>query len=130
MSKSAVSIRVFAAYLLVLGLALVVAPNLLLALFGFPETSEVWIRIVGVLVLVLGYYYLRASRQDMPGFYRWTVHARLAVPLFFAAFVLLGFAPAVLLLFAAADAAAALWTAACLRREAQRTSLADPLGSG
>jgi len=41
MSKSAASVFVFAIYLFVLGTVLLVLPNLLLSLFGIPETGEV-----------------------------------------------------------------------------------------
>lgn len=129
MSKSAISIRVFAFYMLGLGSILVLAPNMFLSLFQVPETSEVWIRVVGSLVLIIGYYYLMASGQEMPAFYRWTVHGRLAVLVFFIAFVALGFAPPVLILFGTVDAAAALWTAWCLRKDARQAVPADSPGS-
>ena len=53
MSKSARSVYVFSIYLFVLGLILEIIPNILLSLFFIPETSEVWIRVVGMLVLIL-----------------------------------------------------------------------------
>jgi len=115
MSKSAFSLRVFSIYLFALGSALVVAPNLMLSFFGIPETHEVWIRVVGVPLLVIGYLAFMASGIELRVFFRWSVQARLAVPIFFGAFVALGFAPPVLLLFGAIDAAGAIWTAACLR---------------
>jgi len=37
--------------MLALGLGLLLVPNLLLGLFGFPPSREVWIRVVGLLVL-------------------------------------------------------------------------------
>lgn len=117
MSRSAVSVLVFAVYLFLLGVTLLVAPNLLLRLFGFPETAEVWIRVVGMLVTVLGFYYLQASRHELTAFLRATVYGRFSVLAFFVAFVLLGLAPAVLILFGVIDAAGATWTAACLRAE-------------
>ena len=68
MSPSGKTIFAFGCYLLVLGATLLLAPNLLLALFGFPLTEEVWIRIVGLLVIYLGIYYSLAGRRDMlPG---------------------------------------------------------------
>lgn len=48
---------------------------------------------------------------------RATVFGRFAVLLFFVAFVLLDFAPPVLILFGVIDAAAAIWTAIALRAE-------------
>lgn len=117
MSKSAFSLRVFSIYMFALGSMLVAAPNLLLSFFGIPETREVWIRVVGVLVLMIGYLDFMASRNELTAFINWTVRARLAVPVFFIAFVALGLAPPVLMLFAAIDAAAAIWTAVCLRAD-------------
>ena len=99
----------------VLGSALVAAPNLMLSFFGIPETHEVWIRVVGVPVLIIGYLDFMASGIELRVFFRWSVQARLAVPIFLGAFVALGFAPPVLLLFGAIDVAGAIWTAACLR---------------
>lgn len=117
MTRASRSVLVFAVYLLGLGAILVVAPNALLEVFGIPRTDEVWIRVVGMLVIFLGYYYGRAARRELRSFFRWTVHARLGVLAFFLAFVALGWAPPVLLLFGAVDAAAAPWTWLELRRD-------------
>jgi hypothetical protein len=117
MSKSAFSLRVFSLYLFIFGSALVAIPNLLLSLFGIAETHEVWIRVVGVPVLVIGYLAFMASGIELKVFFRWSVHTRLAVPIFIGAFVALGFAPPALLLFGAIDAAGAIWTAASLRAD-------------
>jgi hypothetical protein len=115
MSKAARSVFAFSIYLFGLGLVLVAVPNFLLALFGLPETHEVWIRVVGMLVLILGYYYCRAARGELTSFFRWTVHGRFAVLVFFLAFVALGWAPPILILFGVIDAIAATWTAQALR---------------
>jgi hypothetical protein len=117
MSKSAFSLRVFSIYMFSLGSVLVAAPNLMLFFFGVPETHEVWIRVVGVLVLNIGYFSFMASRNESLAFFRWSIPTRLAVPVFFVAFVALGFAPPILVLFGAIDAAGAIWTAACLRAD-------------
>jgi hypothetical protein len=58
MTAAARSIQVFCAYLVALALALLLSPNTLLGLFGFAPTGEVWIRVVGMLVGILGVYYL------------------------------------------------------------------------
>lgn len=115
MSHPARSITVFAGYLVLLGLTLLVAPNLLLTTFGIPPTSEVWIRIVGVLVLILAFYYAQTARREMTDFFRWTVPARSAVIVFFIVFVFLGWAKPVLILFGAIDLAGAIWTFMALR---------------
>ena len=115
MSPAARSVQVFGVYLAALGMLLMVAPNLLLSVFGIAPTGEVWIRVVGMLALLLGFYYLRAAGRELTEFFAWTVLARASVPLFFAAFVWLDGAPPMLLLFAAVDAAGAAWTWAALR---------------
>jgi len=77
-NKAALSIFCFGIYVILLGLALVVIPNVILGIFAVPTTTEVWIRIVGMLLLFMGYYYLRAARSEaeMTKFFRWTVHTR------------------------------------------------------
>ena len=54
MSPVAKSLIAFGCYLFPLGLILLLVPNLLLGLFQIPATSEVWIRVVGMLVIFLG----------------------------------------------------------------------------
>jgi len=114
-SKATLSIRVFAIYLLVLGPALILAPALVLGPFGIPVPTDVWVRVVGVLATVLGIYYLQASRFGLVPFYRATVLSRVIVFVSFAAFALVGLAPATLVLFGAVDLAGAVWTAVGLR---------------
>lgn len=120
MGKAAMTVKVFAGYLLLLGLVLVLAPNGLLRAFGLPPTGEVWIRVVGMLVLVLAFYYWNAARAELKGFFRWSVAARTSVLLFFIAFVVAGLAPPTLILFGMIDLAGAVWTALALRGEAAR----------
>jgi hypothetical protein len=115
MSKAALSVFVFSIYLFALGAVLLIAPNALLLLFGLPETSEVWVRVVGMLVVILGYYYATAARNELTAFLRATVYARISVLVCFTAFVFFGFAPPVLILFGVIDALAAGWTAIALR---------------
>ena len=122
MSKSARSLFVFSIYLFVLGIILIVIPNVLLNLFTFPETNEVWIRVVGMLVLILGFYYFQASKSEIKKFFQWTVYGRTAVLIFFIVFVLLDFAPPILILFGFIDAVAALWTQLSLRSEKKSNS--------
>jgi len=116
----ATTIRVFAVYLLALAAALMVAPNTFLGWFGVPPTTDVWVRVVGMLAGFLGYYYLRITAAGLSEFYAWTVPVRISVLAFFGAFVVLGLAPPVLLVFAVVDAAGALWTWLAIRQAAPR----------
>jgi hypothetical protein len=65
MSKSAQSLFVFSIYLFTLGLILLIIPNFILSIFSVPETQEVWIRVVGMLVIILGYFDFQASKNEM-----------------------------------------------------------------
>lgn len=115
MSKEARSVFVFAIYLILLGVNLLVAPNVLLSLFAYPTTDEVWIRVAGMLLVMIAFYYIQAARNELIAFIRWTVYARAAVVLFFIAFAALGLARPILILFGAVDLLAAVWTAVALR---------------
>jgi len=115
MSKGARSVFVFGLYLVVLGIVLLVAPNVLLGIFLLASTTEVWVRVAGMLVLFLGFYYVQAARKELTDFLRWTMYPRSTVILFFAAFVLLGFAKPPLILFGVVDLLGAIWTGLALR---------------
>jgi hypothetical protein len=65
MSDPACSVFVFGLYLLVLAIVLLVAPNFLLEMFFLPSTSEVWIRVIGMLVLFLGFFYAQGCIYDL-----------------------------------------------------------------
>jgi hypothetical protein len=115
MSNPAKSVFVHGIYLALSGLTLITVPNLLFGLLGIPATGEVWIRVVGVLTLILGFYFIQAARREVTEFIRWTVYARLTFMSFCVIFVLLGFIGPVLLLFGLLDLLGAIWTALALR---------------
>ena len=115
MSNAARSVLVHGAYLSLSGLTLIAVPNLLLGLMGLPSTDEVWIRVVGVLTLILGFYFTQAARKEVIEFIRWSVYARLTFMSFCILFVLLHFIGPVLLLFGLLDLLGAIWTALALR---------------
>ncbi len=115
MSPAARISFVFAGYLILLGIVLLVIPNVLLALFAYPTTSDVWIRVVGMLLIILAFYYIQAARHELIQFFVWTVYGRAAVIVFFFTFVMLGLAQPTLILFGVVDLLSALWTASALR---------------
>ena len=118
MSRSATSLFVFSIYLYILGFVLVVTPDTLLRIFSFPAADALWIRVVGMLVIILGFYYSHAARAELRPFFVWTVIGRSSVLLFFIAFVIAGLAPPVLILFGVVDFAAAMWTLFAVRSDA------------
>lgn len=118
MDAAARSLVVFGVYLLLNAVGLVFTPNLVLSLFGVPPTSEPWIRVLGLVAGVIGYYYIFAARQGLRAFYPATVHGRGVAALVFLGLVLMQLGPWQLLIFGAVDLLAALWTLTALRRQA------------
>jgi hypothetical protein len=125
MSKSALSLFGFSIYLYLLGFVLVVIPDTLLRIFEFPTADGLWIRVVGMLVIILGFYYSHAARAELKPFFVWTVIGRTSVLLFFIAFVIAGLAPPALIIFGTVDFAAAMWTLFAIRSDAGN-STPDP----
>jgi hypothetical protein len=115
-TRAARTLLIWSFYLFGLGLTLLFVPNALLGVFGMAPTNEVWIRVIGMLVLILGYFSFMSARTGNEAFMRWSAHARSSVILFFIAFVLLGLAEPTLILFGVVDLAAAIWTFSALRK--------------
>jgi uncharacterized membrane protein len=101
----------------ILGLALpfLFVPGLILPLVGMAAPTDVWVHVLGMTVLFLGFYYIQMGRNELTQFMRWSVVVRLLVPVFFLAFVLVGWAPPVLIAFVIPDIFFALWTGWTLR---------------
>jgi hypothetical protein len=115
MSNPARSITVFGIYLALSGLSFMAIPNIVLPLLGFAATSEVWIRVVGLLAAILGGYFLYSVRYDDRHFFRATVYARLAFFSGVTLFAILGLGSPLLVLFGLIDLAGATWTWLSLR---------------
>lgn len=107
MSKAAVSLFVFGVYLCIIGAWLAILPNSLLSIFQVPETGEVWIRIVGMLLLVLATYDLLAAKSELREFLLWSVYVRASVILFLAVFVWAELVSPIILLLGGVDLLAA-----------------------
>lgn len=120
MSKSAFTLKAFGIYLLALGVVLTFVPNLLLSIFHIAETSEVWIRVVGVLAFNIGLYYIYAAKCEAKTLFRITVYTRTLVFISFTTFALLGLVSPVLILFGTIDLFGGMWTYLTLKTEEQR----------
>ena len=75
------SLLIFGSYALIMGLVLLLAPEQLLPLFGFAESSGTWVHVLGFVLCCSAYYYLYAGWSGNRAFARLTVHTRLASPL-------------------------------------------------
>ncbi len=118
MKQSTLSMLVFAIYMAILCVVFIVFPDSFAALFSLGPPDGLWIRVFGMVLGILAFYYVMAVREGNRSFYRWTFYGRLAIFPTFAAFVVLGIAPPIVLLFGAWDSACGIWTGMALRREA------------
>ena len=124
MSSAARSILVFGVYVVGFGAMILAAPNVL---FAGPPIEKVCLLVLGTTVLIVGGYYICCARHEAVAFFRATVYGRAVVLAFFIAFVALGWARPILVLFGAVDFAGAVWTPLALRRDASRA--AAPAGA-
>lgn len=116
--SSRLTMQVFGVYLVVIvGLGLMLAPHLILGMFGLSAAEDVWIRMVGMLASIVGAYYLIAANNGAQMVYRWSIPLRIYAASFMTLIFLLGMVPAGILLFAAIDVFGALWTWAALRAQ-------------
>jgi hypothetical protein len=110
MTRAAKSIFTWGVLMLLFGAGYLLAPNFFLPLFGFSQTAEVWIRVMGLLIAILGGYYLYCARHNDVIFFRATVSGRIAFALGLVALVLLDVSKSALLILAATDTCGAIWT--------------------
>jgi hypothetical protein len=116
MSPAAISVFVFGVYMAGQSALLMIAPNVLLSIVGLPPAQEVWVRVTGIALAVFGYYYIRAALQEIRPFFVLTTQGRALQFVLFAALVLTGVVPAILLLFAGVELASGIWTFFALRK--------------
>lgn len=117
MQSAALTIKAFGAYVMLIGIALLLVPNFLLAMFNFPETREIWVRVLGLLAGIVAYYYWMAGAANIRPFFVASIYGRCFFCVGCIAIVALTDAPWTLVLFGLADVAGAFWTAIALRHE-------------
>ena len=119
MSKAAISSKVFSVYLFFVGAVFVITPNSLLAIFQIPQTTEVWIHVVGVLAFMIGIYAWVAAKNEDKSFLVASVYTRFMVFAAFTTFAVIGLASPVLVLFGAIDLLGGTWTHFALKADAR-----------
>jgi hypothetical protein len=117
MTRSAQSVFYFGLYIILLGVLLIFVPNLLLGLVNVPATNEVWIRLAGMLLLFMGFFYAQTGRYNLVPFFKWTLVTRGIAFFFVLGFWLGGFVSWVILAFWLGDFAGLIWTWSALRAE-------------
>ncbi len=94
------------------GLFLLIFPGFLLNFVGLDISGSAVIRLLGMMLIFYGYYYIRAgiSGKKMIGFFWWTIHTRFSAIVFLSALVLLNLAPTIIIAFGVVDLFGAIWT--------------------
>lgn len=117
MTSASKSIYYFGFYLAILSVSLMTYPNTLLEMFQLSPTNEVWIRVLGAVVLDIAILYVFMAPTNNVLFMTLTVYVRMSILLWFILFVVLDIAPIRLILFGLVDAAGAGWTYFALRKK-------------
>ncbi len=117
LSAAAKTMWYFGFYVIFDGLVLLAVPELALRLLGQSEDGAGWLRVLGMVVAFLGWYYLNLAKMEATAFFRVTTHTRMAVPFILGGFAVAGWLPAIVVVFGVGDFAGGLWTWTALRRE-------------
>ncbi len=117
MNPACKTIYYFAWYPLGAGLTMLLVPQWPLQLLGFPLEGLDWIRMLGVVTIMVAYYYFRLSQDGVLSFCRYSTQMRLLIPLVFSAMVLGFDLPPVYVALTFGDVLGGLWTWQALRSQ-------------
>lgn len=99
-----------------MGVGMVIMPNYLLSIFGFEETTEIWIRMLGLFTFTTGIYYFYSSSHNQQAFFKATILGRIFFFLITVVFVFAFHQSPMLALIGSADLVGALWTYSTLKK--------------
>lgn len=122
MKKSSKTVYYFGIYLFFVSITLMVAPNFFLSNFMLPTTNEVWIRVVGVTVFSIAYYYIVAAKNNYTQLIQATVFVRFFVLFTFSCFVAMKLVSPIFISMGVIDFVAAIWTQIELNKEKKITT--------
>ncbi|MHA2280541.1 MAG: hypothetical protein ACXAC5_06795 [Promethearchaeota archaeon] len=117
MSRAALSIFIFGIYVIFLGISFLFFPEMMFTILAEPNPPDVVSRVLGMIFVLLAYYYIRAAFEEMTKFFMWTVHTRASIIIFLIIFAALGLTSPLIVLFGVIDLAAAIWTFWALRKD-------------
>jgi hypothetical protein len=115
MTSTAKSIFYYSFYMMGMGLSLLCIPNSVLGLFGFDPTSDIWIRVLGLLAFCAGMLYFYCGRTNQTGFFRISVIERIVFFLGMVGIVFFLKVDPLIALIGSVDLIGAIWTALTLR---------------
>ena len=92
------------------------APSWVIAAIGIPAPDSIWRVILGFVVAVLGYYYIRNAKENLVPFFHFTVQVRILQLGFFIFLYLFDEGTLALVGFSIIEFLAGLWTLRTLRK--------------
>lgn len=110
MDATTLSVFIWGIYVLSIGVLLLFFPCKTLNLFGHEDPKDHWIRVVGIIALSLGYFYLNAAHNEVYSFYKASVLARFVGLIGFSGLVVFKIAKPKIIFFGLIDAIGATWT--------------------
>ena len=116
MTSTAKSIFYYSFYMLGMGLGLLFVPDLLLGIFGFDATNDIWIHVLGLFAFCAGMLYFYCGRTNQTGFFRISIIERIIFFFGMVGIVLFLRANPMLALIGSVDLFGAIWTAVTLRK--------------
>lgn len=122
MSKAAFSVVCFGSYIFLSGLFLLFAPSAFLST-ALGSAVDVWIRVLGALIVVLGFYYVLMGRAEVTAFFKATIWGRAWIFGSFLTIFLLGIGKPTLVALGSLDLLGALWTWCALKKDAGTCSI-------
>ncbi|MEQ9310653.1 MAG: hypothetical protein RLN90_14445 [Balneolaceae bacterium] len=110
MDAPTLSIFIWGIYVILIGVLLLFMPGKTLILFGHEKPKDHWIRVVGIMALSLGYFYLNSAQNEVYSFYWASIYARIVGLIGFSGLVVFKIAKPKIILFGIIDAIGASWT--------------------
>lgn len=116
MSATAKSVFYYSFYIIGMGLGLFFVPNLIMGVFRLGQTTEIWVRVLGLLAFCVGILYFYCARTNQTGFFRVSVPERIIFFLGTVALVVFFQVTPMLAAVGSVDLLGAMWTWLTLRR--------------
>jgi hypothetical protein len=116
MTSTAKSAFYYSFYMMGMGLGLLFIPGLILGVFGFDATNDIWIRVLGLFAFCAGMLYFYCGRTNQTGFFRISIIERIVFFFGMVGIVLFLQADPMLALIGSVDLFGAIWTAVTLHK--------------
>ncbi|WP_238325516.1 DUF2065 family protein [Leptospira inadai] len=117
MIGAAKSVQYFGIYLVFEGILLLAIPDFFLNLF-LLHAADVWVRITGLCLMILGYFYFNMGIQNVRPFLVLSTHTRTFQFIILGIFVLVKWVGPTILIAGGVEFLAGIWTFFELRHEA------------